>query len=121
MIALEKIGLLVKDAKKYIYSNTKGNSVLFANHDVKITISSKINFKKIILSTKHTVVGYIVEHNRGRRDAKPKSFNVRLCSWNDDKTRYSLVKEFSRNNKDDYTCIIHNYAPLKVTGNTTVS
>ena len=81
---------------------------------------SKIHFRKIVISTKDTIVGYINENNRGRRDAKPKYFWVKLYSWNDEKTRNNLVKEFKVKN-NDYTCIIHNYAPLKVTGNTTVS
>ena len=117
----EKLNITIKDEKKYIYTNTKGNVVLLASEHVNITLPSKICFKTIIISTKDTVVGYINDYNRGRRDAKPKNFHVRLCSWNDEKTRNNLVKEFSINNKDDYTCIIHNYTPLKVTGNTTGS
>ena len=116
----ENLILTMKDDKKYIHSNTKGNSVFFASPCIKITMPSKIYFKKIVISTKDTIVGYIDEHNRGRRDAKPKYFWVKLYSWNDEKTRNNLVQEFKVKNHD-YTCIIHNYAPLKDTGNTMVS
>ena len=82
-------------------------------------------FRRIIISTKDTVVGITSKpnHHAVYMDLKPKTSLVRLSSWNDDKTRENLLTLFSVKveDKDDYTCIIHNYAPLKVTGNTTVS
>ena len=80
-------------------------------------------FRRIIISTKDTVVGITPNHHGRYMDKKPKTSLVRLGSWNDEKTRYNPVKQYSVKveDKDYYTCIIHNYAPLKVTGNTTVS
>ena len=120
----EKLNVTMKDEMKYIYSNTKGNSIFFASPCVKITTPSKMYFKRIIISTKDTVVGLALNPQTSTyMDIKPKDFLVRLGSWNDEKTRYNPVKQYSVKveDKDYYTCIIHNYAPLKVTGNTTVS
>ena len=118
----EKLNITMKDEKKWIFSNTKGNTVFLASQVVRITLPSKICFKTIIISTKDTVVG-VNRCLQGESNAKPKNFHVRLSSWNDDKTRENLFTLFSVKveDKDDYTSIIHNYAPLKVTGNTTIS
>ena len=112
----EKLNLSIKDEKKYIYSNTKGNSVFFASPCIKITLSSKISFKKIIISTKDTVVGFIDSH-KGLRDAKPKQCRLELWSWNDEKTSIKR-RQFALNlQESNYTCVIHNYVPFKITGN----
>ena len=114
----EKINITMKDEKKYIYSNTKGNSVFFASPCFKITLHSKICFKKLIISTKDTVVGVIRCPQTGERDAKPKEFRVELSSWNDEKTGKNIVKKFTVTDCN-YTCVIHNYVPYKLTGNNT--
>ena len=105
----EKLNLTIKDDKKFIYSNTKSNSIFFASPCIKITLSSKISFKKIIISTKDTVVGFIDDCSYSRRDAKPKKCRIELCSWNDEKTKKNIIKKFSLNlQESNYTCIIHN-------------
>ena len=119
----EKLNLLIKNEKKHIYSNTKGNTTLFASPCVKITLPSKICFKKIIINTKDTVCGRVLNHQTGGYiDAKPTNFYVTLSSWNEEKTQKKIVKKFDVDTKDsDYTCIVHNYVPLKTTGNTILS
>ena len=121
----EKLNLLIKDEKKYIYSNTKGNATFFASPCVKITLPLKICFKKIIISVKDTVCGRTPDTRRSdgyMMDAKPTNFSVTLSSWNEEKTQKKIVKKFYVDTKDsDYTCIVHNYVPLETTGNTILS
>ena len=121
----EKLNLVIKDEKKCIYSNTKGNTTLFASQCAKITLPSKICFKKIIISTKDTVCGRVSDPRRSNGymvDAKPTNIDVTLSSWNEEKTQKKIVKKFSVDTKDsNYTCIVHNYVPLKTTGNTILS
>ena len=118
----EKLNLVIKDEKKCIYSNTKGNTTFFASL-CKITLPSKIYFKKIIINTKDTVCGLLPNHHTGGYvDAKQTNFDVTLSSWNEEKTQKKIVKKFSVDTKDsNYTCIVHNYVPLKTTGNTILS
>jgi hypothetical protein len=67
---------------------------------------------------KDTVCGRVLNHQKGYVDAKPTNFYVTLSSWNEEKTQKKIVKKFSVDTKDsDYTCIVHNYVPLKTTGN----
>ena len=113
----EKLNLSIKDEKKYIYSNTKGNSVFFASPCIKITLSSKSSFKKIIISTKDTVVGLTNFQGQQYIDAKPKECRIELWSWNDEKISKKR-RQFTLNlQESNYTCVIHNYVPLKITGN----
>ena len=114
----EKLNLSIKDEKNGIYSNKKGNSVFFASPCIKITLHSKICFKKIIISTKDTVIGLSRNPHTGNEAIKPKDFRVELSSWNDDKIRKNIVKQFSVDVKNsNYTCVIYNYVPFKITGN----
>ena len=108
----------IKDQQKFIFSNKKGNTVLFASPCVKITLHLKICFKRLVISTKDTVVGVIRCPETGERYAKPKEFRVELSSWNDEKTGKNIVKKFTVTDCD-CTCVIYNYVPYKLTGNNT--
>ena len=78
----EKINITMKDEQKYIYSNTKGNRIFFASPCVKITTPSMMYFRRIIVSTKDTVVGITLNPQAsGYMDIKPKTSLVRLGSW----------------------------------------
>ena len=87
MLHTGKLNLLIKDENKCIYSSRKGNNDFFASPHIKITLPSKICFKKIIISTKATVVGILRNHQTGDMDEKPRKYYVTLSSWNEKKHR----------------------------------
>ena len=106
--------LTLKDNTKYIFSNNKNNNKIFASREIYISLSQNIFLKKIIISTKDTVVGLKQNHHGHYVDVKPNKFWIKLLSLQNEKME--ILQEFNAKCNSDYTCVIHNYEAYKITG-----